>query len=87
MQRVKRVSRKVPICVDILCNKCGVSCLKHKGKNHNLDSFECASIIASWGYESHKDGARTNAHLCEDCLDELERTFVIPATSYDPDGI
>jgi hypothetical protein len=83
MQIVKKVRRKVAVCSDVICNRCGESCLKYLTKNSEFNSYEYATISASWGFYSQKDGMITRAHLCEGCMEIIEKDFKIPATCED----
>lgn len=47
----------------VFCDICGESCSKEYNN-------ECASLSATWGYESKKDLVRHNIDLCEDCFDK-----------------
>lgn len=51
--------------VDIMCDVCGGSC------KTKLDDFEYATLSATWGYCSRKDGESYSAFLCEDCFDNV----------------
>jgi len=57
--------------VDVLCDRCGTSCLCPLG------NFEAATITAAWGYSSGKDGEAHEAHLCEECYDTRSKTMNI----------
>lgn len=51
---------------DIICDKCGKSCLNSTEMN-----FEYATITAHWGYGSNKDLEKHEAHVCEKCYDDF----------------
>lgn len=51
---------------DIICDKCGKSCIDDSGMN-----YEYATIKVCWGYGSKKDTERHEAHICEKCYDGL----------------
>lgn len=55
--------------VDITCDICGKSC------KTKLDDFEYATLSASWGYCSRKDGESYSALLCEDCFDDVVKNI------------
>jgi hypothetical protein len=63
---------------DIICNKCGKSCKDHAGMN-----FEgLLEVSIQGGYASFLgDDAPHTFSLCERCLDEMFRTFVIPPSA------
>lgn len=50
---------------DVVCDVCGKSC------KTPLDDYEYATLSASWGYSSRKDGVQYEADLCEDCFDNM----------------
>lgn len=50
---------------DVLCDGCGKSC------KTPLNDYECATLRATWGYSSRKDGESYSADLCEDCFDNI----------------
>lgn len=50
--------------VDIVCDACGASC------RTPLDDYECATLSATWGYHSSKDGQTDSLDLCENCFDD-----------------
>jgi len=49
----------------ILCDICGKTCTDDFYNNH-----ENATLEASWGYNSGRDGERFEIHLCNNCFDE-----------------
>lgn len=51
---------------DILCDKCGKSCIDSIGMN-----YEYASVSVIWGYGSRKDEQKHEAQICEPCYDAL----------------
>jgi len=51
--------------VDIFCDVCEKSC------KTILDDYECATLCATWGYTSRKDGDTCRMELCEDCFDDV----------------
>ena len=57
-QEYKKVEDKV------YCDMCGLCCTD--------DNFgdEYATLEASWGYNSLKDGTKYDIQLCEQCFDE-----------------
>lgn len=79
----KRVQREYMKIEDITCDVCGKSC------KLGPYIFECATLNASWGYMSHKDGCEDEAHLCESCFDKIVEHFKIklhnPNEPYDAD--
>lgn len=66
--------KNVPLCVDVVCNRCGESCANHFGFVH-------AAVKVTWGYESDNDGVSHTWDLCEKCHTEVTASFKIkPAT-------
>ena len=45
-----------------ICDRCGKQCA-----NSAEDDLEYATLKASWGYSSKRDGERDEAVLCENC--------------------
>lgn len=60
--------------ITVLCNKCGKK-LKTSGDIVHEDFIE---INKAWGWFSKKDGQTHKCIICEECCEELEKTFVIP---------
>jgi hypothetical protein len=50
--------------IDVICDVCGVSC------RTPLDDYEYATLNATWGYHSRKDGQTDSLDLCENCFDD-----------------
>ena len=63
----------------IICNKCGKEIPVSKG----VASQDVLQIEKQWGYFSEKDGRRDRFDLCEECYDELVKSFLIPMESED----
>lgn len=58
----------------IYCNKCGrVICLKEA-----VEKADYVKIQKKWGYFSGKDGVCQEINICEDCYDEMVKSFRIP---------
>jgi hypothetical protein len=73
----KEVQKAVKEVDDILCNKCGLTCKDKLNVN-----YEFALLKASWGYGSEKDLTDSEAHLCEQCFDNIVKDFIIsPCTN------
>lgn len=49
----------------IYCDMCGLCCTDDNFGN------EYATIEASWGYGSSKDGSKFDIQLCEKCFDDV----------------
>lgn len=51
---------------DVVCDLCGQSCRDEHDFNYHY-----ATLTATWGYGSGKDGETWEAHICEKCVDSL----------------
>ena len=60
--------------LEIYCNKCG----KKVTVNNGIVKEGVFSITYGWGFFSGKDGETHNLDLCEECYDELIKSFIIP---------
>lgn len=58
----------------IICNKCGREIPVSKG----VPAEDYLEVEKRWGYPSDKDNQVDRFDLCEDCYDELVRSFRIP---------
>ena len=83
MFTTKTITLEHEVAEDIFCNRCGKNCVTQRSEDGSILSTECAVLNADWGYDSNKDTSRTFAHLCENCVDEIEKDFMHPATKYD----
>ncbi len=57
----------------IICNKCGREILIHGG----IPQEDVLEVEKRWGYHSRRDNQVDCFDLCEDCYDELIRSFRI----------
>ena len=57
----------------IICNKCGKEILVRGG----VPQEDVLEVRKRWGYHSRKDNQVDCFDLCEDCYDELIRSFRI----------
>lgn len=55
----------------IICNKCGKEILVSGG----VPQEDVLEVKKRWGYHSRKDNQVDCFDLCEDCYDELIRSF------------
>lgn len=72
----KYKTRQARVLVDICCDVCAKSCKNDReiSADYELDAdadFEYATLSATWGYFSRKDGESYSAALCEDCFDAV----------------
>lgn len=72
----KYKTRQARVLVDILCDVCEKSCKndRHYGDDaplHEDGDFEYATLSATWGYFSRKDGESYSTILCENCFDDV----------------
>lgn len=60
-----------------ICNCCGreLKCFGGRYEDH-------LHITKNWGYLSAQDGTAEEMDICQDCLAEWERTFVIAPRKY-----
>lgn len=63
--------KEIGIIEDIVCNKCGNSCKVVDCENY----FSCAELVVHWGYGSGHDGEVHEAHLCEQCWEQIIKDF------------
>jgi len=77
----QRQHREVEVIADVVCDRCGQSCVNREvwGAPESVEDAttiaEVATFEAHWGYGSHHDGERWLAHLCEACA-EAVREFI-----------
>lgn len=73
MFKFKKIRRVVDEIEDVVCNRCGRSCMSQKGERYGL------SAIVGGGYESThlEDMTSYQFDLCEKCLVELFEGFKI----------
>lgn len=72
MRKYKEESKKE--LQEMQCNKCGRKIEVRNGIVYE-GSF---SVDYGWGYFSKKDGENHSFDLCEECYEELIKTFTIP---------
>lgn len=79
MKKVKQAKVKKEIITDIICNKCGDSCvtLRSSETNEIMDSEGLIEHEVNFGYYSNhfQDGDRIQFSLCEKCLFDFVKTF------------
>lgn len=63
-------AREEEVPVDVLCDGCGQSVVKHRDGD---DLFtEKATLSASWGFHSrNRDGDHGHFEICEACFDKV----------------
>jgi hypothetical protein len=77
----QKQQREIEVIVDVLCDRCGQSCVKWeiRGAPESVEDAttiaEYATFEAHWGYGSSHDGEHWLAHLCEACA-EAVREFI-----------
>jgi hypothetical protein len=68
---------EVEAIVDVVCDRCGQSCINWKlwGAPESVENAtaiaEYATFEAHWGYGSRHDGDHWLAHLCEACAEAV----------------
>lgn len=60
----------------IICNKCGKEICVNEGRPET----DVLTVEKRWGYFSRKDNEIHEFDLCEECYDEMIRTFAIQVT-------
>ena len=65
---------------EISCNMCGkkINIIEEKVEDWQLDYFHNFAI--HYGYGSSKDGESYLFDICEDCLDNIIKQFVVPVS-------
>jgi hypothetical protein len=79
MIQKKKINKEVEVIEEILCNKCGESCIP--GKHDEVyDAYGLIEKTARGGYWSPElyDDVSYTFSLCEKCLRELFDSFKIP---------
>ena len=61
----------------VACNCCGKIMLQEQG----IWKEDFISVCKEWGYFSDKDGMTHQFDLCEQCYDQIARTFQLPVTA------
>lgn len=59
---------------EVICNRCGK---KIRVTAHGTET-DVLHVEHCWGYFSGKDGERHTFDLCEQCYDEIVKTFHVP---------
>jgi hypothetical protein len=86
MKKIRVVKREVEITDDIICNKCGASCIEDfEGLPSTEVAYGLIEAEVEGGYYSTylEDQQSYTFSLCEKCLKELFDKFVIPPESKD----
>jgi len=68
--KIKELVQRSEI-TDIICDICNESCCKEDGY-----SCEYISIEHLWGYDSSKDGTKTECDICESCFVKVQDFIV-----------
>ena len=64
---------------NIVCNKCGRTLKAENGIIHE----DFIHVCKSWGYFSRRDGRTWEFIICEECMEKIEREFIIPSKEYE----
>lgn len=86
MKTTKTVKQDVEIIDDVICNKCGKTCMKVLVKESNLkEPYGLVEETVTGGYWSDdlEDLTKYTFSLCEKCLSELFDSFVVPVEKDD----
>jgi len=60
----------------IYCNKCGRPICMEEA----VEKSDYLRIEKNWGYFSNKDGNIEKINICEECYDDMVKSFQIPPT-------
>ncbi len=71
---VKETINQTNVVNKLVCNKCG----KEVHVINGIPEQELCQVDMQWGYFSNKDGEKHSFDLCEECYDELVKSFKIP---------
>ena len=83
MIKKEKTTKEVEEIVEILCNKCGKTCIA--GRDDGIDDgYGLIEITVRGGYWSPSlyDDVSYTFSICEECLRELFDNFVIPPRTY-----
>lgn len=75
MRTTKSVEKIIEVIDDVLCNKCGKTCMLSRYPHGLID----AKVHGGYSSEAINDGDLFKFDICEKCFKELSETFVIPA--------
>ncbi len=65
--------------IDKVCNKCG----KKFSKVNDIYREDFLEVTKDWGFFSTKDGKTYRFAICEDCCENLIKSFQVPADIVD----
>ena len=85
MLKKKKVSKEVEEVLDIVCNKCGKSCVpKEISQDNCVEGYGLIEASVRGGYYSPSlyDDVMYKFSICEECLRELFDNFVIPPQTF-----
>lgn len=63
----------------LLCNKCGKKIEVFNG----ISREDFIKVSKAWGFFSKKDGMTQEFIICEACMEQLEKDFVISSRIYE----
>jgi hypothetical protein len=74
---LNKVVREIEEVSDVVCNKCGKTCLR--GDDHGKEPYGLIEAEVGTGYYSTSlpDGHTYTFSICEDCLAELFKDFKV----------
>lgn len=70
-----------------LCNCCGKTMHIEYGECEPEKLEENLSVKKTWGYFSRKDMTTYSFRMCEDCFDKMIKSFVIPPSIEEMNGV
>lgn len=81
----KQETQTVDVVTDVICNKCGNTCLKGDGLVSQAEGLVEASVVGGYFSTAIGDMNKVTFSVCEDCLVEFIKGFKIPAQKEDLD--
>lgn len=68
MKITEQVDKPTTVTKDVICDRCGKSCVIEMGK---VKIIEAGELSAFWGFGSKQDGENRHYDLCEECFDKV----------------
>ena len=75
MRKMKKILVEQEKVQEVICNRCGRHFPEEK---RDVTDLETLHVEQCWGYFSEKDGERQSFDLCEECYDEIIKSFRVP---------
>ena len=81
MRKYKTINAPTVVETSITCNKCGKVYDLEEQDLEEWQAFFIHELTVRFGYASKFDGDTWNFDLCENCLEEMALSFIIPIES------